>query len=414
MKILHLFPYLPTPATFGGALRIYHILKHLTCRYDVTVSGYCEIGNMEQFCSSFPELRGKMHFLRRTRIGTHRMLQLYALLSGRSYWYTWSRSEKLERNLNRLLSKEGYDVVLSEFPTTAHFDLETDAVRILDAHNVEHDNFRRMSQVEWSFLRKAFYTREYRKSCREEIGIFRKQDAIFTTSARDGEMIGKEVPEKKRFVIPNGVDTRYFSPRQSVIEPWSMVFTGAMSYIPNRDGMLWFLQEVFPLIQKRIPRARIYIVGGKPPPILTRQQSESVIVTGYVDDVRPFIGKAALYVVPLRMGSGTRLKVLEALSMQKPIVSTRIGCEGIDVEDGRHLLVRDRPEAFADAVVELMEDRLLQLKLISEGSELVRSRYDWKVIGGQIDRALESLTGKTVRTPRNGRVGAGFGSVVSK
>src|SRR5690606_15631159 len=104
-----------------------------------------------------------------------------------------------------------------------------------------------------------------------------------------------------------------------------------------------FLQEVFPLIQKRIPRARIYIVGGKPPPILTRQQSESVIVTGYVDDVRPFIGKAALYVVPLRMGSGTRLKVLEALSMQKPIVSTRIGCEGIDVEDGRHLLVRDRP-----------------------------------------------------------------------
>lgn len=392
MKILQLFPYLPTPPTSGGALRIYHILKHLVKNHDVTVAGFGEEGDMELFKEDFPELEGKMHFVKRKRTRYRRMMQLYSLFTSHSYWYNWGQSKKLKTKIDKLIARKNFDIILAEFASMGHFEFQTDAVRVLDAHNIEYDNFRRMSTLDWSYIRKKFYEREYKKVYKEEVAAFNRHDAIFTTSERDGSIIKKDVTDTPQYVIPNGVDTEFFSSSGADPEPFSMVFTGAMSYVPNYDGMIWFLDNIFPIIKKSIPQAKVYIVGSNPPAALKKRQSDSVIVTGFVDDVRPYVDQSSVFVVPLNMGSGTRLKVVEALSMEKPVVSTSIGCEGIDVEDGEHLVVRDEPAAFAEAVVQLFNDSQLQNKLIYNGYDLVKSNYDWEVICRSMDDAFHELT----------------------
>lgn len=391
MKILYLIPYLPTPPDFGGALRMYHILKHLVAHHEVTVAGFSEYGDRVQFEEAFPELIGHTHFLQRKWEKYHRLNQLLSLFTSHSYWYNWAQSAKLEKIVRRLVRRGQFDFIIGEFATMGHFDLDTDAVRILDAHNVEYDNFRRMRAVKGAPLHKWFYNREYKKCYSEEVQAFKRHDALFVTSRRDGELIKEDAPAPRQYVIPNGVQMDYFYPSKTEQEPFSIVFTGAMEYLPNNDGMIYFLEAIFPIIQKRVPQAKVYVVGKNPPPALRKYQSDSVTITGFVEDVRPYVDQAKVFVVPLNMGSGTRLKVVEALAMKKPVVSTSIGCEGIDVENEKHLLIRDDPAAFAEAVISLFEDRDLRERLITNGYELVKQHYDWSVIGQSIDQALSDL-----------------------
>jgi glycosyltransferase involved in cell wall biosynthesis len=394
MKILHVFPGIPAPPTSGGNLRVFHILKHL-CRYhDVTAAGFRGNGDMDYFKRAFPELHGKMHFVKQKPETWRRLRQALAYFSNHSYWYRQSRSNELKQLIQNLLDRRDFDVFQIEYASMGFQDFETDALRILDAHNVEYDNFRRMSTLKWSKLRKSFYYREYKKCFTEEINAFKQQDALFVTSEPDGALIARDVPDIPRFVVPNGVDMAYFKSKEDPIEPFSIVFTGAMKYVPNFEGMIWFLDEIFPLIKKKIPEAKIWIVGTSPPPRLKAYQSDDVIITGFVDDVRPYVDKASVFVVPLRMGSGTRLKVMEALAMQKPVVSTSIGCEGIEVEDDRHLMIRDDPEEFAEAVIELFKNKKMRQKFVDNGYDLVRQKYDWQVIGQSIENAFETLTKK--------------------
>lgn len=396
MKILHLFPYLPTPPTFGGALRVYHILKQLSKYHDVTVAGYNEHGDMKLFKDEFPELEGKMHFISRKHVKYRRLMQAYSYFTSHSYWYLRTQSKQFEAKLNNLLAKEDFDIVQAEYASMGHFELETDAIRILDAHKVEYDNFRSMSKLETSRIRKKFYKREYERSYLEEVKAFKRHDAIFVTSGRDGAIIKRDAPEVTQFIVPNGVDIRYFRSSGVEPEPYSIVFTGALGYLPNYDGMIYFLKEIFPVIKRFVPQAKVYIVGSKPPPALQKYQSNSVVITGFVDDVRPFIDQASVFIVPIKMGSGTRLKVVEALSMQKPVVSTSIGCEGIDATDGEDIIIRDDPTAFAEAVIRLFNDRNLRQQLVANGFELVKKKYDWTVIGELMEKAYSELTNKAL------------------
>lgn len=392
MKILHVFPYVPTPPNFGGALRIYHILKYLNKNHDVTVAGFSTSGDLDQFFETFPGLKDKSHLLSRPwRKRFRRLIQFYSLFTGHSYWYNQVSSNTLQNKINRLLSQQDFDIIQSEFPTMGRFTLESNATKILDAHNVEYDNFRRMANLESSKMRQLFYQREYEKLYEEEIEVCRKQDAIFTTSKRDRDLLDKDTPEVPKFVIPNGVDMSYFRPSEDKPEPYSLVFTGMMGYVPNYEGIFWFLDEVLSLIRNEVPNVKFYIVGKSPPEMLKERETENVVVTGFVDDVRPYVWRSSVYVVPLTMGGGTRLKVLEALAMKKPVVTTSIGCEGIDVEDKESVLVDDEPEAFADSVIQLLRDRALGDKLCRNGYELMQAKYRWDVIGPRIEEAYAEI-----------------------
>ncbi|MBI1806210.1 MAG: glycosyltransferase [Ignavibacteria bacterium] len=396
MKILFTLPYVPVPATFGGAMRVFHLMKLVSQRHDVSIITYGwpeeEFNLRDQLGSQVKSIHVvSRHWPRKLR----RIAQLYSLFGKHSFFYMLARSKEMQTRIDQVLSHNDFDIVQTEFAHMASFDLKTNGVKILDSHNVEYDNFRRMWLNSNSPLRRLHYRSEYKKFYREELDACTNYDALFVTSARDKAILDADIPSISKYIVPNGVDAKYFTPSLETPEPYSIVFTGAMSYVPNYDGMTYFLDNIFPLILKKIPEARVYIVGSRPPKHLTQRASTNVIVTGFVDDVRPYVWRSSVYIVPLRMGSGTRLKVLEAMAMRKPIVTTSIGCEGIDVVNGESALIADEPHSFAESVVKILHDNALRQKLIRNGYDLMRSRYEWSVIGDVLEELYQSLSQKS-------------------
>lgn len=395
MKILYLFPYNPVNPTFGGALRIYHILRHLCKHHDVTVAGFSTPEDEVRLINEFPSLAGKTHVVPPHNVSSPiRWNLISSLFSQHSNWYRASRSPLLQMKIDSLLERESFDIIQSEFPIMAMYRFRSDAKRVLDCHNVEYDNFLRMSRTP-NLLKKIFYRQEAAKFRREELGICRQQDALFVTSERDISLFDTTIPEIRKFLVPNGVDMDYFTPFDAQPISHSLVFVGMMKYLPNHDGILYFLDHIFPKVLQKYPDATITIVGKNPPRSIRHRASDQVIVTGFVEDTRPYVEQASVYVVPLRMGGGTRLKILEALSMKKPIVSTSIGAEGIDVEDGTSVLLADQPVPFADAICELFEDSERITQLTSNGFKLAEN-YRWESIGERMEDAYRTLVKKKV------------------
>ena len=399
MKILHLSPYCPVPPNFGGALRIYHLLKGISKNNEVTFVTFGRESELKLLTDHFNSKAKAFHVVSPPWTWSYRRIaQFYALWTSGSFFSLFSKSMEMQKKLDEILEAEDFDIVQMEFPIMGNFELKTDAVKILDEHNIEYDNLFRMWKYQQNSLRRIHYYREYKKSYDEEITTCKKMDAIFVVSERDKMILNKDVPSIPKFTIPNGVDTSYFYPSFDEPEPYSMVFTGMMGYFPNYDGMLYFLDQIFPLILKKIPQAKVYIVGNSPPKALQDRSSENVIVTGFVDDVRPYVWGASLYVVPLRMGGGTRLKVLEALSMKKPVITTSIGCEGITVSDGESVLIEDDPQNFAMRAVDLLKDLAMRKILSSNGYELIRSTYDWEIITAKIDESYQKILSMQKKT----------------
>lgn len=392
MNILHILSYVPIPLNSGGKLRVYYVMKALTKHHDVTVVSYGTSAERDLLHEHFDIPLEKIHiipshFARRHR----RLMQVLALGTRHSFYHYDLNSPQLEATVASVLASNRFDVIQTEFPLIGASHCETDAVKILDAHNVEYEIFKRISETDRSVLRGWYNRREYKKVRKEELAILGCQDALLVTSARDRDLIAEDLPHIRQHVIPNGVDVGYFKASEVTPEPHTLVFTGTMAYQPNSVGMLFFLDEVFPSILREIPDAKIYIVGNKPPPELMNRASDNVIVTGLVDDVRPYMDRASVVVVPLLAGSGTRLKILEALSMRKPVVTTTIGGEGIELVHGESAMIADDPEDFAQNVVQLLRNQDLQTKLCDAGYRLVSDRYDWSIIGEQIQNVYESL-----------------------
>ncbi|HLX12870.1 MAG TPA: glycosyltransferase, partial [Bacteroidota bacterium] len=320
-----------------------------------------------------------------------RLGQIYSYFTRESYIQLACSSDEMRRVLDDVLRMQEFDFVLAEFSMMGWYDLNTKAIKLLDAHNIEHDTYLRLSEHARGWIRRAHYLTEYKKLLSQEIKSWRKQDAILVTSERDADVLQRLVPEAIEYVVPNGVDTSYFYPSDATEEPYTLVFTGLMKYVPNYDGMLYFLDEIFPLILREIPSAKLYIVGGFPPKELERRASPNVIITGYVEDVRPYIWRAKAYIVPLRMGGGTRLKVLEAMAMKKIVIGTSIGCEGIDVTSGDSALIADDPKQFAATVVEVLRNPARVETIAANGFEIAKRKYDWKHIGTTIEDILQRL-----------------------
>ena len=198
-------------------------------------------------------------------------------------------------------------------------------------------------------------------------------------------------------VVPNGVDIDFYAADVPAMEdgagpgPLDLVFTAKMDFRPNVDAVLWFAQAVLPLIRRRSPRTRFWVVGKDPHPRLAPLAADpGIVVTGWVEDVRPYIAGAALYVIPLRIGGGTRLKVLEAMAMGRAIVSTALGCEGFELEPGQELAIADTPDEFATTVLALLQDPDRRERMGRDAHQYARSRYDWRMIVPLLERVYET------------------------
>lgn len=260
---------------------------------------------------------------------------------------------------------------------------------IFDDHNAEYvlqqraclTDLRRPSR--WAAA--AYSWVQWQKLARYERRICRAADHVVAVSEADRAALQRLTPGLAVTVVPNGVDLDFYRPGvvppAPEVGPNALVFTGKMDYRPNVDAMLWFGEQVLPLIRSAEPDVHLYIVGQQPHPrlaALTRQPG--VTITGRVPDTRPYIAAAAVYIVPLRIGGGTRLKVLEALAMGQAIVSTRLGCDGFTFEDGREVRFADEPAAFAAAVIGLLRDREAAARLGAAGRAYVTAHFSWQAI----------------------------------
>jgi len=402
MKILVIMPFSPVPPVFGGAIRQYYLLKSLTEKHEVTILTHGTSKDYLQLNEAFKSSVKEIHVIPHSWHKKYKRLSqwLGILLWDSSYFKRHMHTRAMQKKIDELFKKHNFDAVHCEFPTMGSYRFPDNTLKVLDTHNVEYENFRRMWRKSSRFFSKWYYFHEYMKVYQEEIEILKKQDCILTTSENDKKIFLKDITHVPFYTIPNGVDTRIFTPKVCDIEQKSIVFTGSLGYTPNNDGMLYFLDEIFPLIQEQIPDIKIYIVGSSPKPELRRRANKNIIVTGFVDDVRPYVWRSSVFVVPLRMGSGTRLKVLEALAMQKPVVSTTLGCEGIDVEHGKSILIADEPKQFADSVVNLILSPIMRRYLAEDGYQIIKEKYEWSAIGKSMLTLYDKLEQKKTKPNR--------------
>ena len=399
MRILILSPALPYPPTWGFVTRVYHFLRLLAHRHSVTLLTYADADD-GQHVAALRAIGTDVHTIPPVITkGTKRLRQLSSLFSPVSYQWRSHHSAQMQQKLTALTHQQHFDIIQIESSQLGCFEFDRGAALVLDEHNIEYELLYRTFRTERSPLRRAYNWIEFKKFKREEIGTWHRAAGTVTTSAREAEIIRGIAPGKPVKSVPNAVDVQYFSPSNEPTDPDAIVLTGLMKYRPNVDAAVYFVRDVLPQILSVRPNLVFYIVGGEPPDDVRQLAGSNVVVTGTVADVRPYVHKAAVFVVPLRMGGGTRLKVLEGLSMQKAMVSTSLGCEGIDVEDNRHLLIADTPASFAGAVLRLLEDPTLADTLAKTGRDLVDRHYRWERVVGDLEGFYDELLGRSGEEP---------------
>lgn len=404
-RLLFLTPQLPYPPRQGTAIRNWGLIRHLSARHTLSLLTFAE--DDEPVAE---RLRAACYRLvvvpapRRTRLD-----RLRTLLSPRPDLAERLASANYAHALSDLLREEPFDFVHVEGLELARYlpQLSAAGVRaIYDAHNAEYVLQRRAFETGLHQPRRwpaALYSRlQWPRLKHFEAETLRAVHAVTCVSKEDAAALRALAPKLQPVLVPNGIDVQDYvdfagqryepvptfdstehAPRTptAVRRPPPVVFTGKMDYRPNVDAVLWFAADIWPRIRAQQAEAQFVIVGQKPAPAVQALHGRNAItVTGAVDDVRPYIAGASVYVAPLRLGGGTRFKLLEAMALRTPIVSTTMGAEGFAVADGRELLLADSPDDFAEAVLRLMADAALRTKLAEAGLACVRAHYDWSVI----------------------------------
>lgn len=394
LHLLFLTPQLPHPPRQGTALRNWGLIKSLSARHTITLltfAGEAEIisGELRAACQQIETVP-----LPPTRALTRRLRDL--LLSPlpdlahrlASSAFTDRLKALLQTHLFEALFVEGLELALATF----HLPQSTFRI-VFDAHNCETLLQRRAFQSDLrnpSRWPAALYSViQSRQLAGFEADVCRRASHVTCVSVGDAAALGALVPGLAPTIVPNGIflsDYVFDDTRQPATD--KIVFTGKMDYRPNVDAVLWFADTILPLIQHEIPQAQFVIVGQKPTEAVQKlSQRRGIVVTGTVDDARPYIADAAVYAAPLRMGGGTRFKLLEALALKRPLVSTTIGAEGFAVQSERDLLLADAPGDFASAVATLLRDEAKRNRLAQAGYEFVK-QYDWEKIAPEVEKLL--------------------------
>jgi sugar transferase (PEP-CTERM/EpsH1 system associated) len=397
MNLLMVSPHLPSPS-WGASTRSYHLLKALAREHTVSLIALTADTSDEAQDAALAEMKLKQ-FIKlplSNSLQSKRMQQVLSILRGRSRLLDAYRIEAVQQVLDDLFASDHYDLVLFESVFMVDYRLPEGTQVVIDQHNIEYELLQRTYQREKSLARKWYNWWESRCLKPVELERCRKAQGILVTSEREALLLKSLLPGGVVAVVPNGVDTEAFQvsdPQQLL--PDSVIFTGTMDYYPNIDGVLYFAHKCWPLIRSKVPTATWQIVGRNPPAeVQDLAKLAGVSVTGSVSDVKPYLAAATVAIAPLLIGSGTRLKILEALAMGKAMVSTSQGAEGLAVTSGEHLIVADQPEVFAQSVVDLLQNAEQRTALASAGRVLAETEYSWKRCGDDLIHALEKIRGE--------------------
>jgi polysaccharide biosynthesis protein PslH len=386
------------PIDKGGRIRTYNMLRALKRQHRVT---YLTLDNGQaapdaeqlalEYCHDL--IRVPFHEARR---GSPRfwMELLGNVASPLPYAVAKYRSAQMRTRITEVVRERGIDVVVCDFLFPSQNVPDGLPCRtVLFQHNVEAAIWKRHAAVKTNPVARAYFSEQWRRMKRFEGMECRRFDRVVAVSRADAVELEREYGISGVADVPTGVDTEFFRPAPDAARrPHEVVFTGSMDWMPNGDGISWFADDVLPRIHRVLPDVTLTVVGRNPPPAIQAlaARDSRLRVTGTVPDVRPYMDQASVFVVPLRVGGGTRLKIFEAMAMECPLVATTIGAEGLPVEHSRHLLIADGADAFANAVVELLQDPARARSMGLTAAEWVRTNFGWERAAEEFGRLLES------------------------
>lgn len=393
MRILLITDYLPYPPISGDTIRVYNLIKRIAQQHEIYLLALFEAPELDESISHL------LKFCRQVKVVNHewpnpltRLLEMLVYyLKGWPLELRLLYSQQMADLIRRLTADGAFDIVQIEHSRLAlyreNIDPNAHCGSVLTFHNVAFDQSERISRIErnllssirtWIFARQLF---------KWEPNYAQKFDRCFVVSETERKVLLGRNPRLKVDVIPNGTDTKKYQRLEVNHGPPALLFIGSMSYAPCVDGAVYFCNQILPYIRKEFQDIQVWIVGASPSPDVVRLAGKNILVTGYVEDILPYYQGSTVSIVPLRAGGGTRLKILEAMALGRPVVSTTIGCEGLDVVDGQHLLIADEPDKFAKHIKRLLTERILYDRIADQARELVVARYDWDAIA---ERSLKA------------------------
>jgi polysaccharide biosynthesis protein PslH len=392
MRILNICTLVPFPPVDGGRINVYYPIKYLAARgHNITLACLSEtmepdsVRHMESLCrieiqqwSKKPSIAGAF----------------CSLFSSEPYDIKRYKSPQLMSRVRELARSGRFDVVEAGLHSAWYalaLKREFGLPVVLRVHNVHWMNFKRLVGLRNNPLAKLFLLNETAKLRGEELRVARSVDLNLTVTDNDAEVLHKYDRTILTMTVPGGVELSDFVENRPVQRPHSVLWMGSLGWLPNQDSFWWLYESIVPEIVRLDPRVQITVIGSNPPAKIMAVRHPNIKILGYVKDIKEIITESQVCVVPLRIGSGMRLKLLELFAMRSAVVSTSVGCEGLDTIAGEHLIVANKPEEFAAGVVRLLRDEPLRERLGIRAQEHVSQRYNWDAIASQYEHAYESV-----------------------
>jgi sugar transferase (PEP-CTERM/EpsH1 system associated) len=393
MRILFISRWFPYPPDNGSRIRVYNLIKHLSSRHEVDLISFASETVSTQRLAAMRRYCCRVDVARYRPFQPRRLKALLGFLSGQPRSVIDTYSVEMQRLVKNAENRGKFDLVIASELDAAPYALAFPGIpKVLDELQltVLYEQFVKQHQP----LRRLRNWLTWLKLSRYVSRLLSDYDACTVASEQERCRVFEVVSAGCSVcVIPNGVDSDFYTNNSFVnAAPDTLVYSGALTYDANFDAMDFFLREVFPLIQVERPQVKLAITG-KLDGVSTNRLPENhgVVFTGYLDDVRPTVARSWVSIVPLRIGGGTRLKILESLALGTPVITTSKGAEGLDLLPGRDLLIADEPADFAAAVLRLLQDLALRETLGHNGRQAVEAKYDWQTIGQQFTDFIEEV-----------------------
>lgn len=398
MKILVLAPDIPATSKMPGSPRLFNLCRELSRQHELFLLTYCSSDERHQSFLNDPtaaKIFSSVEVLPNPPAITwwgqqwHR-LHLAASFETRFRFPEYHRA--IRSRVREVCAQNRCDLTYVDLlPMGQYVDPGLDVPAIIDLHDSMTLMARRVLKTARGWRQRLAIYSHLMRIQQLEAALGRTFSLVVTNSSVDERVISEISTGINTVTITNGVDMGYFSPDHSRVDADKIVFTGVMGYGPNEDAALFFAREIFPLILEQRPKAQFWIVGSDPTDqVKDLGRTPGVHVTGKVEDVRPYLSQAGVFVCPLRYGTGVKNKILAAMAMQKPIVATSLSIDGLDLADNREVLLADEPRAFAEKVVGLLSDPNAVDRLASNGLARVQSQYSWAAMGQALEKSIQA------------------------
>lgn len=389
----------PHSKVIGGPILIYNRLKQLAKNHLVSLTAFSRPGEEKYI----PSVRPFCHDLRLVPLPPRRSMikttSDYFISSVPHYFLRVHGSEEMSHTIAEMVKKDGYDFVIAEYSVMGQFLHKNPELpptrRIMSVHECYYlarlKSFRH-HKPGFSKLKEAISLKGLKKY---EFDMYRNADKILVLTPQGKEELLAVSPDLDIAVVPHGVDVEAFSFSHQADEENTLVFLGNYLHYPNVDAVLYFHAEIWPRLKRVLPEMKFYVVGQSPPPEITRlAEDESIVVTGTVDDVTPYLRRGQVFICPVRLGGGFRGKILEAMALGRPVVSTRLGAEGIPASDGQNIILADRPDDFVKGIADLIGNPDLYQKIQKNARKLMEDRYAWDKGVARLEKVLEDMMSK--------------------